>query len=517
MAQVSVDNKHPEYAVFAPEWATIADCVAGERAVKKAGQKYLPHPAHNPDQDTDGKRYKQYKHRAAFLNATGRTEQAMLGVAFNKPVNVNMSGALADLVEDCDGKGTPVTQVLRGALAESLETGRYGFLTDYSAPARFDPATGDYVPYTAAEQQNARATIQLFYASEIINWRVVGDVTTLVVLKSKEEAETNDPDDFATYPITVWTELRMVDGKAHMRRWFYNSVNQDVKMNLPRGFSKTGLSPLMKAGGAYMDRLPWAWGGSIDNNATIDSAPLADIASLNIKHYCAEADVAEIAHIVGQPTLVMVGLTQAWVDKNLKNGIGLGATKGVQLGQDMDAKLLQAEERNLSVGLCERREKQMAMLGAALIERGSAPKTATEAQFDAQTDNSILALCAGNVESAFNKALEFATDYLGGAESTVILDKFYSEVIVDSQTLTALMAGVQSGTIRLLDFIKWLMGQGIIDDSETPEQVADDLRNQEPLPTMAQPEPQYDDNGQLIDPNAPPVTDPAQGGDNADS
>lgn len=504
MAQVSVDNKHPLYAVFAPEWTMIADCVAGERAVKKKGQKYLPHPAHNPDQDTDSKRYNQYKHRAAFLNATGRTEQAMLGVAFNKPVNINITGALEPLIEDCDGKGTPVTQVLRGALAEALETGRYGFLVDYSAPARFDPQTGAYLPYTAAEQQAARPTIQLFYASEIINWRVVGDVTTLVVLKSEEEAETADLDDFGTYPITVWTELRMIAGKAHMRRWFYNSISQDVKTDIPRGFSKTDLLPLIGVGGKALDQLPWAWGGSVDNNATIDAAPLSDIASLNIKHYCAEADVAEIAHIVGQPTLVMKGLTQAWVEKNLKNGVGLGATKGIQLGQDMDAALLQAEERNLSVALCERREKQMAMLGAALIERGSAPKTATEAQFDAQTDNSILALCAGNVETAFNKALEFANRFAGGAQASVIMNKFYSEVIVDSQTLTALMAGVQGGTIRLLDFIKWLMGQGIIDDSETPEQVADDLRNQAPLPTMAQSDlPPEDGNA---DANADPAS-----------
>lgn len=503
MAQVSVDNKHPLYGTFSPEWQTIADCVAGERAIKAKGTKYLPHPAANPEKDVNGKRYSNYKHRAAFLNATGRTEQAMLGVAFNKPVQVNLNGSLELLIEDCDGKGTPVTQVLRGALAESLETGRFGFLTDYSLPSRFDPQTGEYVPYTAAESAQARPTIQLYFASEIINWREVGGVTTLVVLKSNEEAETADPDDFGTYPITVWTELRMIDGKAYMRRWFYNNVNQDVKMSLPRGFSNTELVPLVGAGGELLDELPWSWGGSVDNNATIDSAPLADIASLNIKHYNAEADVAEIAHIVASPTLVMSGLTQAWVDKNMKDGIAFGSTKGIQLGENMTANLLQAEERNLNVGLCERREKQMAMLGAALIERGSAPKTATEAQFDAQTDNSLLALCAGNVEKAFNKALEHANLFMGGTLGTVVLNKFYSEVVVDSATMTAMMAGVQGGTIRLVDFIKWLQGQGVIDDSETPEQVADDLRNQAPLPTMAQPEQQYDKDGNPIDPAQP--------------
>ncbi|MEX5734666.1 DUF4055 domain-containing protein [Providencia hangzhouensis] len=50
----------------------------------------------------------------------------------------------------------------------------------------------------------------------------------------------------------------------------------------------------------------------------------------------------------------------------------------------------------------------MAMLGAKLVERGTLARTATQAQDEAQTDNSVLSLCAGNVEQAFNRALGFA-------------------------------------------------------------------------------------------------------------
>lgn len=257
-------------------------------------------------------------------------------------------------------------------------------------------------------------------------------------------------------------------------------------MDLPRGFTRTDLVPLVDASGNALTQLPFCWCGAVDNNATPDAAPLADIASINIKHYNAEADVAEIAHIVGQPTLIATGLTQSWADKNLKGGIALGATKGVILGQNMDAKLLQAEERNLSVALCERRELQMAKLGAALVEKGTAPKTATEAAYDAQTDNSILSLIAGNVEKAFNRALQIVKLFTGDtADQRVTLNKFYTEITVDAQLMTAMMAGVQTGTVRLADFIKWMMAQGVIDDSQTVEQVEDELRNQNPLPQMS--------------------------------
>lgn len=483
---VNVDTQHPEYALNAPEWRMIRDCVSGERAVKAAGPLYLPHPSSYDSANTkEIKRYKAYKQRAVFLNATARTLNALLGIAFAKPVQINLGTTLETLVDNVDGSGLPITQLLRGAMSEVLQSGRAGFLVDYSRPAQFDEF-GNPLPQTAAEMAANRVNIFMYTADQIINWRSTDGKDTLIVLKEKEDLSTADPDDFAHADVTIWTELRMVEGRAHARRWFYNADTREVQMDLPRGFTKTELVPLLDASGSPLTELPFCWCGAVDNNASPDPAPLSDIASINIKHYVAEADVAEIAHIVGQPTMIASGLTQNWADKYLKNGIAFGATKGVLLGANMNAQLLQAEERNLSVALCERREKQMAKIGASLVEKGTAPKTATEAAFDAQTDNSILSLIAGNVEKAFNRALDIAQLFTGeSADSNVVLSKFYSEIEIDAQTLTALMGGVQGGTIRLSDFIKWLMTKGIIDDSQTVEQVESDLRNQNPLPSMA--------------------------------
>lgn len=489
MSNVSVDTQNPQYAAIATEWRTIRDCVAGERAVKARGPIYLPHPSsYDPANPRDVKRYKSYKQRAVFLNATARTLNALLGVAFAKPVTTNLQTSLSMLNDDVDGRGCPLPQFLRGALSEVLQSGRSGFLVDYDRAASFDE-NGNPIPQTAEEAASHRPIIKMYTAEQIINWRTTNGTDTLIVLKEKEDITSTDPNDFAIHEATIWTELRLVNGFAYARKWFYNADTNDVPSNLPRGFTNTELVPLVGSDGNGLRELPFCWCGAVDNNATPDAAPLADIASINIKHYVAEADVAEIAHIVGQPTLIASGLTQAWVDRNLKDGIALGATKGLMLGKEMNAQLLQAEERNLSVALCERREKQMAKIGASLVEKGTAPKTATEAAFDAQTDNSILALVAGNVEKAFNRALTLAQLFIGDAdESTISINKTYTESEVDAQTLVAMMGGVQTGAIRLSDFIKWMMSRGLIDDSETVEQVENDLRNQIPLPTMS-PEP----------------------------
>ncbi|MEQ1977605.1 DUF4055 domain-containing protein, partial [Xenorhabdus sp. SGI240] len=41
---------------------------------------------------------------------------------------------------------------------------------------------------------------------------------------------------------------------------------------------------------------------------------------LNIKHYQAEADIAESAHTVGQPMVALTGLDDAWIEAHMKDG-----------------------------------------------------------------------------------------------------------------------------------------------------------------------------------------------------
>lgn len=475
----SVDTRHKDYEAFLPEWLMIDDCVKGERAVKLRKQKYLPHPGVKDDSTARGvRRYDNYLKRAAFLNATGRTLQALMGIAFSKPVQIDLSGPMSVLELDADGSGQSLTQLCRESLSTALTRGRYGYWVDYMTPLRNEDGT-----QSAAQATSNRPRVRLCDATEIINWRVVDGVTQMIVVKYQDQLP-GSQDDFQEMSITVWMEMRLVDGKAYARKWVEN-INDDQSQYI-RGISNTSLKPLI-ANNVHLDRLPFFWGGSENNDHLIDPAPLADIASLNIKHYMAEADIAEIAHIVGQPTLILKGLSKVWADEYLKDGVYLGASTGIKLGVNgsvaMDATILQAEERNASTLLAERREEQMAKLGAALVQKGTAPKTATEAEYDAKTDNSILSLAVGNVQAALNAALEMAARFAGGS-GKVEINQRYSELTIDSAALTAMMAGVQNGTIRLIDLIKYLQGAGIVDATMKPEAIEDELRNQDPLPNM---------------------------------
>lgn len=66
------------------DYQLIADCIAGERAVKHRKTKYLPQP--NPDDVSPANvaRYEAYLTRAVFYNVTQRTLSGLVGEVFRR-------------------------------------------------------------------------------------------------------------------------------------------------------------------------------------------------------------------------------------------------------------------------------------------------------------------------------------------------------------------------------------------------------------------------------------------------
>lgn len=449
----NIDYRHPAYNEFLPEWIMVGDCVDGERVIKSKKEKYLPRPSEKKD-DKDNERYKKYLERAPFINATGRTLVGLLGIAFKDPAKVNISDGIEYLETDIDGEGQHLTQMVRDALSQNLQRGRAGLLTDFTGAG------------VQTEAQKGRPYIKLFTAKEIINWRVTKGRTSLIVLHYKEPL---DSDDFELQMTEHWIELRLIDNQANSRQWWKD------------GELKHGEYVVLKdATGMPLNELPWSWIGSMNNDHTPDAPPLADIAHINIKHYQTEADIAESSHIVGQPMVALTGLSDDWIENHMSDGFTVGSREGVLLPEGGSMTFAQPEERNLQLAVAERREKQMAMLGAKLIERGTSARTATQASDEAQTDNSVLSLCVGNVEQAFNRALRFCIEFAGTGEAYIELNKSYIAEQIDSAVLATLLNAVQSNSIPLVDFIGYLQKAGVINDDRKPEDIEDELRNKEP-------------------------------------
>jgi hypothetical protein len=105
---VPVNSTHAEYAANAAAWLRARDVLAGEDAVKAAGERYLP----KLDSQTDDE-FNAYRTRASFFNAAGRTLDGYSGLIFRRAPFIQvpetktaLGTALSQFVNDADMLGT---------------------------------------------------------------------------------------------------------------------------------------------------------------------------------------------------------------------------------------------------------------------------------------------------------------------------------------------------------------------------------------------------------------------------
>lgn len=133
-----VDAKHPTYGDHADDWALMADAMAGEGAIKRAGVKYLPKPqgfSALPDRADQEAAYAAYMNRASFPEFVAPTVSALHGMAKQKGIAVELPAALEFMRENATGGRPPVTiDALFGRILHHLlTTGRVGALADVDA------------------------------------------------------------------------------------------------------------------------------------------------------------------------------------------------------------------------------------------------------------------------------------------------------------------------------------------------------------------------------------------------
>src|SRR5688572_25887656 len=103
-----VNSLHPDYLEALPAWMRARDVIAGEDAIKGAGERYLPRLEAQSDAE-----YAAYKARAVFFNATARTADGYVGMICRRAPFIKLpeassalGRALADFSNDADMLGT---------------------------------------------------------------------------------------------------------------------------------------------------------------------------------------------------------------------------------------------------------------------------------------------------------------------------------------------------------------------------------------------------------------------------
>lgn len=400
----------PELSKVLALYYLIRDCLAGEPTIKEAKTKYLPMPNPSDKSPENEARYVAYLTRAVFYNVTRRTLAGLLGQIYLRDPALKTPTALEVVTKDVDGEGLTIEQQSMRTCSYALAYSRCGLFVDYPAMPATKEGDTEGATVEQLQQGDIRPTISVFAPWQVVNWRTkkVGAKTVFTLVVISEQYVVAD-DGFEMKNCGQFRVLKLDDAG--------NYIQEIWQENQPRSYD--GMKPLkgnflpkrtyaMKGGdGQPLKEIPFMFVGSENNDNAVDNPNLYDLASLNIAHYRNSADYEESCYVVGQPTPVLVGVTQDWVEKVLKGVVAFGSRGGIPLPVGADAKLLQAEERTMLKEAMTAKEEQMRSIGAKLVAPKEVQKTATESKLDAAGEASVLSTVAKNVSAAYVWALEW--------------------------------------------------------------------------------------------------------------
>jgi hypothetical protein len=457
------------------DWQLISDCIAGSRTIKKAGTAYLPMP--NPDDTSEENlgRYMQYRQRAVFYNVTRRTHEGLTALAFIEPPTIVLPSGLDKLLLDIDGGGVGVQQQMQATLGQVAALGRCGLLTDY--PAVDAPVSRA----SMAANLGLRPVVRTYAAKDIINWRTISigarRVASLIVLA--ESYAIDAADGFGIEVGNQWRVLRLEPSDDGLQMQYAVYIYRDT----PDGRTVVEKHLAKDASGKPMQEIPFVAVGSRNNDLDVDNAPMLDLATMNIAHYCDSADYQESVYMCGQPTPVLTGMTKEWWEQVLHKKVRLGSRSAVALPVGADLKLLQPEPNGLVREAMQDKERQMVALGARLIQSRDVQRTATEARIETASEMSVLSSCATNVAAGYVQALGWAGQYAGapGAATVDIHANAELERMTAAERMQ-LMTEMQKGGISWTEYRRKMRQSGIATDDDKQAAIDIAARKQQSQP-----------------------------------
>lgn len=456
-----VSTQHPDYSKYVEVWTQTRDAIRGSVAIKEKKYKYLPVPDNSSGDERKGAetvRYRQYMKRALYTNFTGRTKNALVGAAFRKNPRVELPEGLEYLKMDATGDGMSLIQMSKDELSNILETGRSILLVDF-------PQTDSNLSAEDVRRMDLKASIVPYTAEAVINWKadtINGKKLLTQIVIAENYLKPLDEFDHSTEVQYRVLRLRP-DGYTQQ---IYRDDEPFTEEFYPR-----------KADGTTWMQIPIMFAGSKNNDSTIDDAPLADIAEINVAHFRNSADYEESCFLVGQPSLfITTSLSTDQFERLNPQGIKLGSRAGHVLGENGGANLLQANPNQLVMEAMKAKEDQMVAIGARIITDRADRETAEAARIRFASENSVLGDVVGNLSEAITKCIEWAGMFMGvdADDAKFEINREFYDKTIDPQLIMSMVTLLDRDIVGERDIFDRLKSAGIID----PERMLEDVRDE---------------------------------------
>ena len=376
---MKVNETDPRVAAMAEDWALVDALLGGTKAMRAAGEKYLPKWTLEDPSD-----YAARLKIATLFPAFEQTVKEMTGRAFADQVQLGddvPAWIRDDVWPDVDRQGINGHAWARGWFAGALAKGLNHVLVD--APPAVLPDGREI--RTQADQKAARAQPYLIRIApeRILGWKVGSDGQLSQVRITWSRTEPGTFADTVVPQIRVYEiglirvfEERTQAGKE--KEWV--EVEQ-IAYDLP-------IIPLVTC---YTNR----------TGLLCAEPPLRELAYMNTAHWSQQCSTASLLQTAGVPILAAIGLNE----ENPK--LLIGSKNAVMLPVGGDMKYVEHSGKAISAGrdALKDMEGQMKAIGAKLLEPGGATKTATQASEEASSSNSPLGAMVEDLEDALEQVL----------------------------------------------------------------------------------------------------------------
>jgi hypothetical protein len=470
MAEQYITQKHSDHLEYDHLWDKIRDVIEGEERIKERGTEYLPKLGGQTDPQ-----YQAYKDRALFFNATGRTREALVGMAFRKNPTMEIPDNIEDIKDNLSLKDESAKGFAKRLVREDITTGRAGILVDH-------PRVDDSRTRTRAEaQKNGQFPyLTMYKAEEIRNWHVQREQgqTELKAVILHEEFENQDGY-FGANTEDQWRLLELtdeVDGfggeEVYRQRVWRRSADDDFQ-------GRTLIEDVVPlVGGEPMNEIPFFFNGVTDTTSQVQTPPLLDLVNVNLSHYRSQADLEHGAHFTALPTPYVVGGDAE------EMSLAIGPSEwNIAENENAEFGLLEYDGKGLDQlrQVIKDKEDMMADLGARLVMDVESATDATETvQLKQMGQNSILANIVDTSSMALQKAITFMSKWQSGnvgadVEARVKINKDFFPQPISPDMIKQLLAARQQGRITDKTFFRNLKQGEVIDEETTFDNYQDKL------------------------------------------
>ncbi len=414
---------------------------------------------------------------AVLFNASARTLSGLMGLLFRSdPRWPEFTGGMDYLLKDADGAGLSLDHQAQLVSWNVTQVGRHGLLADMPRNEKGESVTLDRV------RRGYRASIKQYSAENIVDYHesVVDGAKVLDLLILREYK-------------TVWNDNKIDRTEEEVFRAY--RLDDDVVTVQMYDKAMTATSeeiPIIAGGSESLDRIPFVFVGSVNNNPDYDPLPLEVLVDTNIGHYQESANlrVSSWDTSAAQPYIADDGyLSHKRRDEEKGKAVEVGSDIVHIMGTGGVYGFAQPSPNSLSSDLMAKDELRMVALGAQLITASGQAETAEAVRIKHGSDVSVLESISINVADAYMKMFEYCHKLMGIAydDLATALNREFFDSKLTAQEVTAIVGAWQAGAISEMEKSIALQKGKIISEDTDLEEMHEQIQDEQV------PAPQFDE------------------------